>query len=179
MLLMRIKEIDGDCKIPGYEKWIMLESFSFGAERKMESAKQGGGRDIDTGKGDSQEFTVSKPGDVATVYLMYAAIKHRASGQAAVPFTVDIAFVELRGYGDQQVKGETKAFLKIRFGKALIKNWTFNGDAEKSPNESITFWYNQVAMSYDSATDDGKGYQTHGPRGWDQLEGKDWTPSGW
>jgi type VI protein secretion system component Hcp len=179
MIVMSIKEIKGDCKIEGYQNWITVESFGFGTERKIEAAKQGGGRDLETGKGDSQEFTIGKSADIATVDLMYSAIMHRATGQQAAPFTVDIAFIEPRGAGTQDQKGTVKAYLKIRFGKALLKSWSISGDSGKRATESLTFWYNQVAMAYDAPSADGKAYQTYGPRGWDQLEGKDWTPSGW
>jgi len=180
MIVMSIKGINGDCKIDGYIKWITLESFGFGTERKIEAAKQGGGRDLETGRGsDSQEFTIAKSADVATVDLMYSAIKHRATGDAAAPFTVDIAFIEPRAFGGGQNKGQVKAYLKVRFGKALIKSWSISGDAGKRASESLTFWYNQVTMAYDAPSDDGSGYQTFGPKGWDQLEGKDWVPPGW
>jgi type VI protein secretion system component Hcp len=181
MIVMSIKEISGDCKIEGYVKWITLENFGFGTERKIEAAKHGGGRDLETGKGgDSQEFTITKSADVATVDLMYAAIKHRATGEAAAPFTIDVAFLEPRAFEDDRVKkGHVKAYLKIRFGKALLKNWSISGDAGKRASESLTFWYNQVAMAYDAPSDDASGYKTYGPKGWDQLEGKDWVPSGW
>jgi type VI protein secretion system component Hcp len=183
MIVMSIKEINGDCKIEGYKKWITLESFGFGTERKIEAAKHGGGRDLETGSGsDTQEFTVSKTADIATVDLMYASIKHRATGEAAAPFTIDIAFLEpraFRGDDDNVDKGFVKAYLKIRFGKALIKSWSISGDAGKRATESLAFWYNQVTMAYDTPSDDLSGYKTYGPKGWDQLEGKDWVPSGW
>jgi len=181
MILMHIKEIKGDCKISGYENWIPLESFEFGTERKIEAAKKGGGNDLETGKGGggTQEFSVDKKSDIATVDLMYAAIKHRATGEAALPFVVDIAFIEPRGHGNQDDKGATKAYMKLRFGKALIRSWSINGTAANRAGESLTFWYNQVAMAYDSPSADGKSYQTFGPRGWDQLKGEDWVPSGW
>ena len=179
MIVMQIKEIKGDCKIPGYENWITLESFKFGTERKIEKANKGGGRDLETGSEGRQEFSIDKSADIATVDLMYAAIRHRATGEAAVPFTVDIAFIEPRGSGSQDSKGTVKAYLKIRFGKALIRSWDISGDAAKRASESVTFWYNQVAMAYDAPAADGKSYQTYGPRGWDQQDGKDWVPSGW
>jgi len=178
MILMKINEIKGDCKFTGYEGWITLESFAFGTERKIEQAKRGGGNDIETGKGDTQEFTCGKTTDIATVDLMYSAIKQRASGESNTPFVVDIAFVEPRAYGDQADKGTIKAYLKIRFGKALLKSWSLDGTASDRATESLSFWYNQIAMAYDSSTD-GKSYQTYGPRGWDQQESKDWTPGGW
>lgn len=179
MILMRINEIKGDCRFPNFDGWITLESFSFGTHRKIEQAKKGGGNDIETGgdDGESQEFTCNKTTDISTVYLMYTAIKQRATGDANTPFVVDIAFVEPRhvpGTEDKMIK----AYLKIRFGKALLKSWNLDGNANERGTESLTFWYNQVAMSYDSSSD-GKTWQTYGPRGWDQQESVDWTPSGW
>lgn len=179
MILMRINEIKGDCKFPNFEGWITLESFSFGTERKIEQAKKGGGNDIETGGGGGgdQEFTCSKTADIATIYLMYTAIKQRASGEANTPFVVDIAFVEPRAFGSGDEK-TIKAYLKIRFGKALLKAWSVDGNANDRASETMSFWYNQVAMSYDTSHD-GKTWQTYGPRGWDQQAGADWTPSGW
>src|SRR5688572_12365561 len=179
MIVMHIKEIKGDCKIPGYENWITVESFDFGTDRKIENAGKGAGYDIETGKGDAQEFSVDRSSDIATVDLMYAAIRHRGSAAASTPFTVDVAFLEPRGFGGQDAKGTIKAYLKLRFGKALLKSWRLSGAASKRCTESLTFWYNQIAMAYDAPSADGKSYQTFGPRGWDQLEGKDWKPSGW
>lgn len=183
MIVMKIGgkkgPVKGDCDVPGFIDWITLESFEFGTNRDVKADDNGGGRDIETGSGEVSDVSISKSVDVATVELMYMALEQRSAkdgGSGPEPLTVDVAFLAPSATRDGK-KSELAPYLKLRFGKALIKSWSIDctsGAGEHGrPDESLTLWYNQVAIVYRS-TPDGATYKIHGPRGWDQGAQKDW-----
>lgn len=183
MIVMKIGgkkgPVKGDCDVPGFVDWITLESFDFGTSREIKSAERGGGRDIEEDTGETSDVSISKNIDVSTVELMYMSLEHRSAkdgGAGPEPLTVDVAFLApfVVGAGPES---QLMAYLRIRFGKALIKSWSIEGSSSAGevgrPTEDITLWYNQVAIAYKSSPD-GKNYKIHGPRGWDQGAQKDW-----
>jgi type VI secretion system secreted protein Hcp len=193
-------KIKGDCEIRGYENWIVLEGFDFSVGRKIEAAKKGGGRDIETGKGDPQEISISKNVDRATPYLMFQAIQDRTPGNATAPDAIDIHCVESHQLNEQGQrekaggatvpKSDLKAFLRICLGRALIKTWSISADADGRPTENLSIWFNQIAIAYRRLkveTDKTTGapvatFEPYGPKGWDQLaggKGGEWKPPHW
>ena len=200
MILMRIGtesnggKIKGDCEVKGYENWIILESFDFSVGRKIEAAKKGGGRDIETGKGEPQEISVSKNVDRATPYLMFQAIQDRMPGNTTAPDAIDIHCVEthqLDGTGASRTsQTDLEAFLQICLGRALIKTWSISADVDGRPVETLSIWFNQIAIAYRRLkveADKKTGapiasFEPYGPKGWDQLaggKGGEWKPPHW
>jgi type VI secretion system secreted protein Hcp len=192
-------EIKGDCEVKGYENWIVVDSFDFSVGRKIEAAEKGGGRDIQTGAADPQEVSITKNVDRATPYLMFRAVQDRSPGNANNPVSVDLHCVETQpwdyrvskgGMAKSETKSDLKAYLKICLGRALIKSWSISADEDNRPTETLSIWFNQVAVLYRQMKieRDSKGetptvsFIPYGPKGWDQLaggKGGDWEPPHW
>lgn len=172
MILVKITDIKGDVDIPGYVDWFVAESFDFAIGKKVESVGASN-RDIEVVKDNDQELSISKSVDSATVYLMYSVMKGRKDSGTNSTCSVDIHLVQTTEEGEG-----VKAFLLIRIENAIIKDWGIDGSGDDRPTENLKIWFNKAAMKY-LATDDGKIYVTHGPKGWDEQENKDFKPAGW
>jgi type VI secretion system secreted protein Hcp len=185
-------EIKGDCEVEGYENWIVVNSFSFQVGRKIEASQKGGGRDIQTGGGEPQEVSVTKSVDRATPYLMYRAIQDRSPGNANNPVSIDLHCVQRKAMdaSDSQSGAGLQVYMQICLGRALIKTWDVSASEDDRPEETLTIWFNQVAVAYNAMKIEKGGkdeppvvtFVPYGPRGWDQLaggKGGDWKPPHW
>ncbi len=173
MILVRMDRVTGDVKIPGYEKWFVAESIGFGVGKSVESGESK--QDVEIGKSESQELTLDKSVDAATVYLMHGAMKGRTEAGNSGFYSIDIHVVQSR-YDEQEnstSKSSVKPFLKIRIENAIIVGWDLSASADERPTESLRIWFNRAAMKY-RASSDGKTYDTYGPLGWDEQANKDW-----
>ena len=170
MILVKIKDIKGDVDIAGYTDWFVADSFDFAIGKKVESVDSNN-RDIEVVKNNDQVLSISKSVDSATVYLMYSVMKGRKDSGTNSTCSVDIHLVQATGDG-------VKAFLQIRIENAIIKDWGIDGSGDDRPAEKLEIWFNKAAMKY-LATDDGKIYVTHGPKGWDEQKNEDFKPAGW
>lgn len=170
MILVRIDRIKGDVKIDGYKDWFIAESIDFGVGRKMESVDTAG-KDLEEGRAEEQELSISKTIDAATVYLMHSAMKGRTEVATARPVSIDIHLVQ--NMRDDTSKKSVQAYLKIRIENAIITDWDLEASGDERPTENLKIWFNRAAMRY-RASADGKVFETHGPLGWDQQENKDW-----
>ena len=205
MILMRFGterdggKIKGDCEVKGYENWIVLESFDFSVGRKIEAAEKGGGRDIETGKGEPQEISISKTVDRATPYLMIQSIQDRMPGNTSTPDVIDIHCVQTQstdfragksGQAKSETKSDLKAYLKICLGRALLKTWSISSDVDGRPTENLSIWFTQLAILYrrhkvdrnEQTGDPIVTFEPYGPKGWDQLaggKGGEWKPPHW
>ena len=188
LILMRVGDpgnfsVNGDCKIPGYEKWITLDSISFGVGRNIEAKNGGLDIQIAAPKDEMQSLSVDKSVDCSSLYLMHKAIQDRSSQPGSnAPTSAVIHFVENLPIQEKSTQDQTSSFpfLKIKMGNVLIKNWSISGDGSSGrPSESIDLWFSQVAMAYRTIKG-GKQIEIekYGPKGWDQIEQKDWPSSG-
>ena len=173
MILVRIDRIKGDVRIEGYKDWFIADSIDFGVGRKVEVVDTSG-KDIEEGKVEEQELSISKSVDVASVYLMHAAMKGRTEVASSRPVSVDIHLAQIM-QSNASSSRSVQAYLKIRIENAIITNWDIEASGDERPSESIKLWFNRAAMKY-RASADGKVFETHGPLGWDQQENKDWKP---
>lgn len=186
LILLRLGDpgnfsVNGDCDIPGYEKWITLESVNFGVGKNVEA--KGGGLDevVQAPQEEMQSLSIDKTVDSSTLYLMHKAIQDRSTGDSSALTSAVIHFVENIPDYDKSSKDGTSSFpfLKIKLGNVLIKNWNLSASGSGDrPTESIELWFSQVAMAYWTV----KGGSTiqvvkYGPKGWDQMEHKDWPSS--
>ncbi len=176
MILVHIEGIRGDCKVARYKDYFFAENISFGVGRRVEVMKKGGGRDLETGKGEPQELTIDKSIDTASIDLMYCSMKDRSDSGAPKLLTVKIDFVQT---ADMNTEKGMNSFFKIRLGEALIKSWSVSGDTDGRPQESVVVAFNQAAAVYKASSDGFKTFQTFGPKGWDQQKSVDWKPGEW
>ena len=172
MFLVHITDVKGNVNIPGYTDWFVAESFDFSIGKKVESVDSSN-RDIEVVKDNDQELSISKLVDCATVYLMYSVMKGRKDSGTKSTCSVDIHLV-----GTTEDRDGLQPFLLIRIENAIIKDWGIDGSGDDYPTENLKIWFNKAAMKY-RATTDGKIYVTHGPKGWDEQENKDFKPAAW
>lgn len=173
MILVRIDRITGDVQIPGYKNWFTATSFDFGVGRKIETSEVDD-QDIEIGKHETQELSIDKTTDSATVYLMQLAMKSRSESASAQPVNIDIHIVEpySKADGSTDEAKPMRAYLKIRIENALVQSWKLNASSGDRPEESLSIWFNKAAIKY-YGSKDGKTFTTYGPVGWDQYGNKD------
>jgi type VI protein secretion system component Hcp len=193
MIVARIDGAGGNCRIPGYdsssEGWFLVESVDFGFDTSHVQAKDAvdGGRDVTLGKRDETTITLNKNLDSASCALMYQAMNERfvAKGREGKPATADIHFIENIGSGTRSKSGKegqgVVAYLRISLGTVKVRSWNISGSSDARPNESVTLWFEQLAMKYESSVD-GKVYKLAGEASWDQRLAADkkdrsWKPS--
>lgn len=166
MILVRIDNVPGDCKIVGFEKYFVAESFGFGVERKLADSGKAGTADINIGVGELQECTISKSMDAASAMLAKKAI----SGSSCN--TADIKFVEAitLDSGDMY----NIVYMAFMLDNVFIKSWSTSGDGDDRPTEDVAIWYNKIAFCY-FTTKDGKEFNFAGDVRWDQTKSKPWT----
>lgn len=166
MILMKIEDVDGDCLIKGFEKFVTLDSFSFGVERELADSAKSGTADINIGVGELQEVSVSKSMDRSSPYLAKKAINGSSMGK------VDIKFLEATTQADK--KNANVCYLHFVLDTAFVKSWSMSGDADDRPTEDIALWFNRIAFQY-AMTPDGKNFQALSPFAWDHTKSKAWT----
>lgn len=166
MILVNIPNVNGDSRIPGYNGWLVADSFSFGVEREMkESASKGGTTDINIGVGTLQDCTISKSLDAASAALAQFAITGNSLG------LVQIAFLTTTDSRD----GRPREYLRYTLDRAFVKSWSTSGDADDRPTEELAFYYNKIAFVFTSS--DATGKAAGGTSmGWDMVTQKPWKP---
>lgn len=173
MILVRIDRITGDVSIPGYKNWFVATSIDFGVGRKIETSEVDD-QDIEIGKHETQELSIDKSTDAATVYLMQLAMKSRSESAGAQPVHIDIHLVQNRTELDGTVDPDKpiRAYLKIRIENALVQSWKLSASDDERAEESLSIWFNKAAIKY-YGSKDGKTFTTYGPVGWDQYGNTD------
>ncbi len=166
MIVVRIDEIPGDCKIEGFEKYFIAESFGFGVERELAESGKAGTADVNIGVGELQECTISKSMDSASTALAKKAISGSSCGTADIKFLESIT----RDAGAMF----NIVYLAYKLDNVFIKSWSTSGDGDDRPTEDVAIWYNKIAFCY-FATKDGKEFKFQGDCRWDQVKSKPWT----
>ena len=181
LILVRINVIKvGDVEVPGYAGWFTATQMNFSSGEQAETKKKGesensvgkkAGPRVEPRDPNMQELALDKTIDSATVYLMYYAMKNRAENKSEV-LTVDIHLVNSKGDASDGAGGGLSPFLRIRIENAIIKSWSINAGEDGRPSESLTIWFNRVAMKYTAF--DGKVVKDF-VKGWDQHENIDFN----
>ncbi len=195
MIVVRITNVQGSCAVAGYDSYFPAEALLLGfggstksSERKQpiaslsaaagrsnaspsvigaEVAPPSHFRDSEAG---FTELSIHKQVDTATCDLMLWAMKHRSKTRASdSPLTADVAFLHVTG-------DSTKASLQIKVGNVLVKNWGLESYEDGRPKESLSLWFDQVALKY-LPTKDGKVVGPAIEKGWDQKKNTDWKVS--
>lgn len=187
MIVARISTVNGSCTIPGYDKkedrWFVVESIDFGFEKedpfeRVVKRALDGGKDTTLQKKDSSRettITITKSIDAASCDLMFQAMSdrfHAPGSEQKTPIVADIHFVqnldhEMELKGGRQQKGGVIAYLRIAMETVKVKSWNISASADGRPSETVTLWFEQLAMRFQH-TVDGRVYKDAGERGWNQ-----------
>lgn len=168
-ILMKIPGIDGNSILPGYEKWIELDSLSVSVERESrESGEKGGTEDLNIGVGELTGVQVSKSMDRASAKLFQFAINGNSLG------VVEIHFLTTLGKSPDT---RLAPYLIYKLDRTFVQSIGSSGDADDRPTEEVAFYYNKIAFVFYPFDD--KGNLTSGQlMAWDNVRNIMWNGHG-
>jgi type VI secretion system secreted protein Hcp len=133
-IYMKWPEIDGDVTTKGWEKWIDLESCSFGSTRDIK-APHGRGASREAGSVHVSDIQLSKGHDCCSQKVFREAL----TGTGKV---VKIQFLQSKEAGG----GATlQTYLEIELDGAMLSNWSMGGGGGGKPSESMTVNFAKVS----------------------------------
>jgi type VI secretion system secreted protein Hcp len=147
---LKLDGIDGEVAAKGFEKWIEVMSFSWGASNAGSSASGGGGG---AGKVSFQDIHFTSSLSKASPKLMLAC----ASGQH-----IKSAILSLRKAGGDAT-GAENVFLKFELEDVLVSSFQEAGaeQGDDRPAEDVSLNFVKIEMTYTAS--DGEVVQA----GWD------------
>jgi type VI secretion system secreted protein Hcp len=152
-----IKGTSQDTVFPASKGWFEIKDFSFGVENPttIGSATTGGG----TGKIKFNEFTIKKTSDVNSP----AFFKNCASGVHYKTVTLALR----KAGGSSATAGG--AYLVYRFDTVFTTKVAWSGPGDEGPEESITFVYGSINITYRPQNTDGLLDRLGITESWDQI----------
>jgi type VI secretion system Hcp family effector len=137
---LKLGDVEGEATQKGFEKWIALESFSFGASNQMDPAAASGG--MSSGKATLSHFSITKPTDKASLKIF----QHCCSGKHFPDARVAIC----------KAGGEQEKYLEYVFDAVGISdiNWSGGGGDER-PMEAASLAFGKVEIEYKPQEKDG------------------------
>lgn len=142
-IYIKFDGIDGESRAVGHEKWIEVDSFSWGLSRGGSFALGGGaGGGASVGKPRFSDFHIAKTLDKATPKLMLAC----ASGEHIRNATMELTL---------ETGERSRTFYKIEFQDVIITSFSQSGSSGDLPMESISFSYRKITMEYTEQRPDG------------------------
>ncbi len=136
---LKIDGIDGESQVRGFEKWIELLSFSWGAEILADT----GGGGIVSGKVSPKAFSFVKLTDTASpaIFIKMAAGSHFDK--------VSLACRKASGVPADPLGNSSDAFVKIDFSDVLFSSFSEGGTTatDQRPMESISFAFSKIEFS--------------------------------
>jgi type VI secretion system secreted protein Hcp len=136
---LKLDDVNGEVQDSQFEKWIEVDSFSWGASQTGVNATGGGGG---AGKVSFQDLHITKPTDTSSAALFQKC----ASGQH---FQKCQLYVRKAG-GD--ASGASSVFLKIELDDVLVSGVQFEGatQGDDRPTEDVTFNFVKILYEYDA-----------------------------
>jgi type VI secretion system secreted protein Hcp len=138
---LKLDDVNGEVQDSQFEKWIEVDSFSWGASQTGTSASGGGGG---AGKVSFQDLHITKKTDTSSAALFQKC----ASGEH---FQKCQLYVRKAG-GD--ASGASSVFLKIELDDVLVSGVQFEGatQGDDRPAEDVTLNFAKILYEYDAPT---------------------------
>jgi type VI secretion system secreted protein Hcp len=141
LIVMKVPGIDGECKQPGHEGWVVLDSIQFGVGRGISSGRGYGEAEDEEGSADEkkrQTSSVSVSEVTFTTHGGYSCVANFREAFQESHWEVTIRVL------DQNQNHKIK--LEMVLQKVLISGYSLSmGDT--SISESISFNYTSIALS--------------------------------
>ncbi len=135
--------VDGESMDEGFQGWIDVLEFSFGAEIPADTGWGGTGRTY--GRGNPSNFTIKKYLDRATPALYFTTLIGRHLSKAEI--------VSTKASG-----GEALRFFTIEFTGVNLKSISTSGQhGAYTPIETVEFVFEEIEMIYHLQSDHGQG----------------------
>lgn len=164
----------GACTIPDYEKWLLLNDFSFSLENDSEDYTAS---EVTSSPQKPQAIDVNKALDQSTVYLMHLAAQDRSTKESEIDKrTAKITVLESKNFGSKDTRAD-KLYPTVQFllGSVRIKKWSINVQAESAATESFSLLFRQFSMVYSGQKIGSTSITRFGPKSWDETERDDWS----
>ena len=136
---LKLDDVNGEVQDSQFEKWIEVDSFSWGVSQ---SGTVAGGTGGGAGKVSFQDLHITKPTDKSSAALFLKC----ATGQH---FQKCQLYVRKAG-GD--ASGASSVFLKIEMDDVLVSSVEFEGAAQGDdrPSEDVTLNFTKIFYEYDA-----------------------------
>ncbi len=134
---LKLDGIDGESTAKGHEKWIELESFSWGISNHVTIGAGGAG----AGKAVPSDFSLTMPYSKASPQIFLKVV----SGQSIPTATVSAA----KAGGEQ-----TSDFLKWKMSDVFISSYATEGSTA-TPFEQVSLTFLKIEVSYSTQLADG------------------------
>ena len=136
---LKLDDVNGEVQDSQFEKWIEVDSFSWGVSQ---SGTVAGGTGGGAGKVSFQDLHITKPTDKSSAALFQKC----ATGQH---FQKCQLYVRKAG-GD--ASGASSVFLKIEMDDVLVSSVEFEGAAQGDdrPSEDVTLNFTKIFYEYDA-----------------------------
>jgi type VI secretion system secreted protein Hcp len=128
---LKLDGIDGESTDKAHEKWIEIQSFSWGASNPATIGSTSGG--AGAGKSIPSDFTFSIPMSAASPQIFIKMLTGRS---------IDYAALSARKAGREQ-----QEFLKIKLSDVFISSYNTEGGGD-APMESISLRFVKIDFSY-------------------------------
>jgi type VI secretion system secreted protein Hcp len=133
-ILLKIEGVDGESTLKGYEKWIGIQSWSWGVSNQPPPASVA--RDYAAGKAEFSPLNVMKQVDVSTAALLRAA----ATGNHLKKVTLVILRPDARGM---------TVLLKMDLEDVVVSSVQHSGSAGgEAPTESVALAFGKVMLEF-------------------------------
>lgn len=149
-MFLKIGDVAGESEETGYEEWIEVMSWSWGASQLGSSAL---GTGAATANVNFQDFSFSMKFGKATPELLLRCCNGTHFGEAT--------FVMTKATGD----GGQEKYLELVFTDVMISSYQTGGSMNDIPVESISFNFTQFTQEY-FAQDEGGALASAGMTGW-------------
>ena len=133
-IYMKYPGCNGSVSAKGYEKWIELESCSFGMNRPMES-RMGNTSYASSGKLQISEVHCSKPTDNASPQLYIQALQGKFDSK------VNLAFVTTTATGLSE-------YMRYDLTDTGISNFNLSGGSAGHPQESYSLSFSKYEFTF-------------------------------
>ena len=132
---LKLDGIDGESTAQGHEKWIEVESFSFGASQ----SQTGGGN----GQTQLSEVVITQPIDSSSSQEFAALV----GGKPIATGILDLV---------TSASGEPQKLFEYTFSDILLSGITFSGSFGGNPVETLTFDYSKIKLQAFAQNDKGE-----------------------
>jgi type VI secretion system secreted protein Hcp len=136
---LKLDDVNGEVQDSQFEKWIEVESFSWGISQTGTNASGGGGG---AGKVSFQDLHITKHTDKASAALFQKC----ATGQHFIKGELQVR----KAGGD--ASGASSVFMKIELNDVLVSSVEFEGavQGDDRPSEDVTLNFGKILFEYDA-----------------------------
>jgi type VI secretion system secreted protein Hcp len=138
-IYMNYDGIEGESSATGHEKWIELQSFSWGEGRGLIGGQ--GGSTRESGTVNISDVNIVKMADCASPKLFVAG----ATG--TLDKVVKIDFV-------RTAKGEEQVYMQYTLTGTGVSSYSISGNGSDRPTESLSLNFDKIEYKYNAIGDD-------------------------